>query len=171
MLVKSEDRGAPKNGVESSFDGVARAAARCVARDEALVWALGFVDSLDPKARTEHLNGLIFFGDPRILDWIERHESEIDVARRWQFLAAASGFSWNRAKLWLHRGRPLSLVALGALRETLGVSEFRFAGVEAKLFDRPPASELNSELDAYLAMDPSPNARGHIEHIRGAIAS
>jgi len=148
------------------FPGLARAAASCLPRDEALGWALGYLDGLDPKMRFELRNFLIPFEDEGVLDWMERHPEEIEAAVSWQGLAAFSAFSWERAQEWLRRGRPLSLVALGALREGFCLNRLRTPnGAPPKPVVFPLSADVIAEFDLYLQRDRSPNARDQIADI------
>lgn len=150
-------------GDADGFPGLARAAAACLPRGEALAWALTYLDGLDPKMRFELRNFLIPFADEGVLDWMERHAGEIEAAVSWQGLAAFSGFSWKRAKDWLRKGRPLSLVALGALREGFGLNGLRSpSGAPPPPVAFPHIGEVLAEFDLYLQRDRSPNARDQI---------
>lgn len=155
---------------DREFPGVVRAVAGCLPRDEGLAWALEYLDDLDRVGRVILKDSLTLFADARILDWIERHVDEIDRAAAWQGLAAFSGFSWERARAWLRSRRPLSLVALGAIRAGYGLTGERSASGETPLpISFPSVNEVHEELDAVLAWDNTPNARNQVQSIRALL--
>jgi hypothetical protein len=152
------------------FPGLARAAAACLPREEALTWVLTYLDGLDAEERFDLRNSLVPFADERVLDWMERHAGEIETAVSWQGLAAFSSFSWERARAWLRAGRPLSLVALGALREGLGLNRLRSpSGEPPAPVSFPSAEEVFAELDAYLERDRAPNPRDQVADLKSAL--
>jgi len=92
------------------------------------------------------------------LDWIESHETAIEADAHevfspmwhWGDLAAVSRLSWARAKSWIGRGRPLSLVALDALINMDGTSE------------SPVVQEANPNLPEYVPFDEASRVlKGH----------
>ena len=150
------------------FIGLSRAAAACLPSDEGLDWAFAFLDRLTSVERANVRNALSYFRNAKVIDWIERHEHEIEMALQWQKLAADSGLPWERAKAWIRRGRPLSLVALGALVEemaTWGVTTPR------PVLSRAQVQEMIAELDAYALRDPARNPLGKIENIKSILLS
>jgi hypothetical protein len=105
------------------------------------------------------------FGTPRALDWIERSALE-DVGPDWGYLAAVSGFGWPRAERWLRRGRPLSLIALDALRNMEGKSESPIVEeANPKLCEPPPFDRAAQVLRAYAARDPVPRVERAVESV------
>ena len=116
------------------------------------------------------------FRSERVLDWLENMEERLTPVREsWGRIAAMSQFSWKRARMWLRKGRPLSLVALDALRlcttpadmlesEPLWVRESK-----PQLSDAPAAGEILGELAAYLEKDASPRIERAIAAIRANI--
>lgn len=94
------------------------------------------------------------FRDPSVLNWIEQNVPAV-VTSHWGVLAAVSCFTWARATAWLRSGRPLSLVALDALKES----------ATADPFEWPPYEEVEQVLSAYLAGDAAPRVKQAIKAI------
>ncbi|WP_337176079.1 hypothetical protein [Paludisphaera sp.] len=116
------------------------------------------------------------FQTGRPLDWIERHAHAVELGGPegtgwppwdfWYELATVSEISWARAEAWLERGRPLSLVALGALAEMAGDSESPvIQEVDPKLLDPVPFDRAARRLRDYAASDPTPWVTRKVEHV------
>ena len=88
------------------------------------------------------------FRDPSVLDWIEQNVPAV-VTSDWGALAAVSSFEWSRATAWLRTGRPLSLVALDAMRESLKNGSI----------ERPVFEVAEMELSRYVAQDGAPRVK------------
>ena len=120
--------------------------------------------------------GLAAFRSERVLDWLENREELLTpVTESWGRIAALSQFSWKRARMWLRKGRPLSLIALDALRlcttpaDMLGSEPLWVQESRPQLPDAPSASEIRVELTAYLEKDASPRIERAIAAIRANI--
>jgi hypothetical protein len=99
------------------------------------------------------------FRSARSLDWLESHMPNV-AAPDWGYLAAVSEFSWSRAKSWLECGRPLSLVALDAMRNMNGNSESPIVQEVAPiLLDPDPYESVDRILREYVARDPAPRVK------------
>lgn len=94
------------------------------------------------------------FRDPSVLNWIERNVPAV-VTSDWGALAAVSSFSWARATAWLRSGRPLSLVALDALKES----------AKNRTIEWPPYGVVELELSGYLANDGAPRVKQAINFV------
>ena len=106
---------------------------------------------------SEVLYGLTQFHDDRVLDWIEGHVRE-PIDYKWGTVAAVNCMSWGRVKDWLGRGRPLSLVALDAMKNCRGYDKTEMSGVfknySPKVAGRPKVAEVTTVLSAYARADP-----------------
>jgi cell wall assembly regulator SMI1 len=98
------------------------------------------------------------FRDPSVLDWIEQNVPAL-VTTDWGALAAVSSFTWSRATAWLRSGRPLSLVALDALKESAKTGTFEW----------PPSHEVELALSAYLATDSAPRVKQAINFVLSSL--
>jgi hypothetical protein len=108
------------------------------------------------------------FRSSRVLNWLEDHTPDV-VAEDWGYIAAISDFSWRRAEEWLARGRPLSLVALDALRNITGESESPVVREAApKLPDPEPLKWVEHVLREYESRDPTPRVKRAVATILDA---
>jgi hypothetical protein len=108
---------------------------------------------------------LAWFRSPAALDWIEENAA-LASYESWGRLAAASRFSWPRARGWLDRGRPLSLVALAALEACFRHDTPFLKHSAPTLEDPAPVEEMVAALDAYLVRDSVPNTRNRVQALR-----
>lgn len=146
--------------------------------EQAFEVAVRAVDRIPPE--NLHLLGynpywiLRQFRSSRTLDWIESHASAIEEDEHeafspmwyWGALAAISEFSWPRAKSWLDRGRPLSLVALAALLNMSGESGSPFVQeANPKLLDPQPFDSAIRILNDYAIKDNSPLIKRVVDSI------
>jgi hypothetical protein len=100
------------------LNALAEASAACLPTDEGLVYTMAALNALPVKERIEACQALDWFQSPQSLDWIEAHANEIGtwISPHWGYLAANGHLTWDRVARWLDVGRPLSLVALAALK-------------------------------------------------------
>lgn len=126
--------------------------------------ALGRVPEKELGAIAMHV--LCVFRSARPLDWMETHAPPVVAPGDWGFLAALPEFSWQRAESWLARGRPLSLIALDALRNLAGESESPIVR-EAKptLLSAPALSVAEDVLRAFAAKDSVPRVERAVAYI------
>ena len=101
---------------------------------------------------------LAAFGDASVLDWIEDNVPPL-VTSDWGALAAVSDFSWERATAWLRSGRPISLVALDALKESAKTGTIEW----------PPYEEVELGLSDYLANDGAPRVKQAINFVLSSL--
>ena len=105
------------------------------------------------------------FHSQTVLGWVEQHVKS-PVSERWGWIAGCSAFSWTTAQRWLDVGRPLSLVALDALANTLCPPTGRgIQGMTAGLAGAPPLAEIIERLRSYEAQDPVPRVTIIVEQI------
>ena len=94
------------------------------------------------------------FHNPSALDWIEQNVPAV-VTEEWGRLAAASSLSWSRIRRWLDTGRPLSLVAIDALKHT----------AVRDLPDAPPLEHIEAALSGYAKIDAVPKVTKAVQAI------
>jgi hypothetical protein len=139
----------------------AEAAAACLPSPEGLEKTIRAVEMLEPSQMYRAMGALAKFHSSEVLYWIEKQVPQKNVGESWGWLAANSRFTWEVARSWLTRGRPLSLVALDAL-STFVPRTGLAAASEARrprLADRPSAAEIRTALASYLATDDAPKAQ------------
>jgi hypothetical protein len=124
---------------------------------------LQLMDRLPPKFRASQvLHALTHFQDERVLDWIERNVAR-PLTYEWGTAVACSEPSWDRLAKWLNLGRPLSLIALDAMKNCRGYDPQEMSGV---FMDRSPKIQgsvslraVRRELQRYAGTDPVPRVQ------------
>ena len=144
-----------------------RATAACMPIDQGFPIASALVESLDGRERRYAMVALSYFRSPRALQWIERHAAE-PTTDDWGNLAAASCMSWPDARAWLGRGRPLSLIAIDALRAIADPKTPVLRAMSPALLSPPTPDEFMRTIGAYEAQDPVPRVRQRLESLRAA---
>lgn len=135
-----------------------QAAAMCLEGDEAFGRVTEALVGLPEREVRPRLAALGWLRDPRTLDWIERRGIE-DVTAEWGRLAALSRFDWARATDWLSRGRPLSLVALDALRALVAPDTVMLRELRPRLLGVVSCDDVVQALKACAERDPTPRTR------------
>lgn len=103
--------------------------------------------------------------DARVLDWIETH-IQPPITQVWGEIAAASGFSWERAVRWLEGGRPLSLAALDALSTLISTYGEPYNAKEGvRLLSPPSRRTLSRVLHNHAKRDPVPRVERKVDFI------
>ncbi|MFL5733120.1 MAG: hypothetical protein ACJ78Q_07935 [Chloroflexia bacterium] len=115
---------------------------------------------------------LAWFRSEKTLDWLEDHTDYMvnnwgHVADTWGRLAALSNLSWQRASAWLELGRPLSLVALDALKATFHYDTGLLYRFKPKLAHPAPVEEMAARLRDYAEIDPVLRVEQAVEEIIG----
>lgn len=117
------------------------------------------IDSCEDRYLNEYIVALNYFRYPKILYWIEINIHRINqVTLNWGHLAASSYFSWSKAKEWLSKGRPLSLIALDALIFCTSVDSRLnqspwMQKINPRLVDDPSVKEMANYLNEFLKCD------------------
>lgn len=157
---------------DEPYMDVAYAVASCLPVAEGFNLVVRRLEAGSDAYFRENSRSLMFFRSDLTLDWLEKTADRIaPVADFWGVTAAMSQFSWKRAKEWLHKGRPFSLIALDALR-LCTTPENKLAGAAffvrenpPRLPDAPAESEIRAELAAYLAKDAVPRTESAVTAI------
>jgi hypothetical protein len=146
---------------------LAEAAAACLPAEEGLAYTIAALDALPLQERIAACQALDWFQSPRALDWIEAHAGDIGtwISPHWGHLAATSHLTWDRVRRWLERGRPLSLVALDALK-ACGQWDTMIAQVLEPRLHEPGAREIMTRtLQQYATRDPVPRVERDVSWI------
>lgn len=142
--------------------GLAFAASRCLPVAEGHRKVTDALARLDLRNRMDAKTVLLEFTTPLTLDWVETTvRSPVDIT--WGLLAASSDVDWPRAKDWLARGRPHSLVALDALEWCM------CSGRKPPLLNPPEPSELEERLQEYRSRDPVVRVREKVGRLLESI--
>jgi hypothetical protein len=139
-----------------------QASAACLPFEEGFAVAEATLAAMPDRARRESFSALAHFRSPRVLEWIELNAAEPTV-EAWGHLAAASAFSWPKAKQWFEAGRPLSLIAIDAL---LAIAEPRTAFLRShrpSLGTPPSEGEIRRVLEAAERADPVPRVKQRVD--------
>ena len=112
--------------------------------------------------------GLALFRSSKTLEWMENH-TEIVNSEGWGRIAALSHFSWPRAVAWLEQGRPLSHVALFAIRACFHYDTPQLQELQPALEEPAPAEVMLQRLDAYYETDPVTRVRHLVSSVREGI--
>jgi hypothetical protein len=99
-----------------------------------------------------------YFHSQEALDWIELHICE-PITDAWGYLAAASHLDWPRVERWLKTGRPLSLVAIDALRAIIRPQSAFLRAYGPRLHHPPTRELLVQTLTAYADRDRVPRVQ------------
>ena len=129
---------------------------------------LKFMDKLPSRRRAEVvLHALTKESDERVLDWIERNAVP-PITYEWGTTAACNQPTWSRLANWLDRGRPLSLIALDALKNCRGYDPEDesmsgvFRTISPKVLGSVSLSAVRTKLNQYLHADAVPRVKNAV---------
>ena len=145
---------------------LAEASANCLPNEEGYALVVNAIADVPSKEIVYRAAALSWFRSEATLDWIERNISD-PLAEDWGRLAAVSNLKWERVAKWLASGRPLSLVALDALKACGHYNTLILKRFKPKLLEPAPVHEMNAVLDGYLDRDSAPRVRSAVIAIRG----
>jgi hypothetical protein len=149
------------------LDPLAEASAACLPFEEAFARVTAVLDGLSQKGLNEQIHALAWFRSSRSLAWMEAHRV-LATTDAWGWVAASSTLSWPKVLEWLNSGRPLSHVALAALRACY-CDERRISRHPApQLLEAPSFKEMAAALDRYAAQDGVPNVRNRVYDLKYA---
>ena len=138
----------------------AEAAAGCLPEHEGLHRTVKALCEVGESELRYQMMALVWFRSPIVLKWIETNAPRANITEEWGQLASLSQLNWTRVQSWLIRGRPLSLIALDALREL--VPRPRQAWIESylnpKLEGCDDRSKIRDALQDYVSRDDAPRA-------------
>ena len=147
-----------------AFISLVKASAACLPFDEGYLLATSTLAELSPRERLRKMSALAYFRSPRTQDWIEANICEPST-ESWGHLAASSQFSWARCTAWLTAGRPLSLVAIDALRAIAYPTSIILKTWKPELLEAPSSQTLMATLNSYAARDPVPRVTQRVENL------
>jgi len=161
-----------KSHTEIDFTLYAEMLANCLPLEESYGYLTKELEKISsPSKLNESLHCLVYLQTEKSLDWIEKNIYKMQsLSSSWGFVAAASKFSWDRAKKWLNDGRPLSLISLDAL-QLCSVTEdswgkaIWFRENPQKLLQPDSVENMNKVLTDYLQKDNVPRTRTLINFI------
>lgn len=148
------------NGVP--FWPLVQASSGCLPFGEAFERAEFALKVMNPKDMRENMSALAHFNSPRTISWVEANACE-PTTEDWGYLVAASQFSWAKAEEWLIAGRPLSLIAIDALRAIAEPRTSFLSALKPTLIDPPDELTFWRTLRRYAAADPVPRVRQRVE--------
>jgi hypothetical protein len=146
---------------------LAQASAACLPFREGFDKVRGILDAFEGAQKRDLMFVLSYFRSTEALDWIERSIFD-PISDAWGSLAAASDLDWPRVEAWLGSGRPLSLVAIDALRAIVRPQSPLLQELSPVLRDRPSRATFATVLNDYMRKDPVPRVQqritGLLEH-------
>lgn len=129
------------------------------------------LNECEDKYLSEYMAPLNFLNYERVLDWIEQNASRmVNITEDWGHLAASSNFTWKRAQKWLDMDRPLSLIALDAVKfctttdDRLNQSVW-MRELNPRLVDNPKLNIIANGLQDYLKKDSVPRTKKSVARI------
>jgi hypothetical protein len=146
-----------------AFPGLSYALAKCLPREEGYAKVTDALSQMNDQERCENMYVLSWFETPLTLDWIE--ENIKTFSDSWGYLAASSKLDWQRATKWLHTGRPLSLVALDALRSCVRYDTPIHKEQRPRLMNPPDKAECIETLEAYRMRDDVPRVARRVSFL------
>jgi len=138
-----------------------QAASACLPIEEGFARAEAALVGMPDRTRRESFAALAHFQSPRALQWIEANAGEPTI-EAWGRLAAASAFSWPKAKQWLSSGRPLNLIAIDALLAIANPQTPLLRKVRPSLGMPASESDIRQVLEATAVADPVPRVQQRI---------
>lgn len=146
-----------------SFASLGKASANCLPFREGFDRVASAIAESKSRAR-DLIYALSYFRSPEALDWIERQEIE-PITESWGYLAAASKLEWTRVEKWLEVGRPLSLVAIDALRAIVKPMTPLLREYAPRLHQPPTLERFRQVLSEYAERDRVPRVQFRINQL------
>ncbi|MDB4798862.1 hypothetical protein OAH36_04610 [Verrucomicrobia bacterium] len=146
---------------------LSQASAACLPFREGFDRVCDALAEFEGSQKRDLMFALSYFRSTEALDWIERTVFE-PITESWGYLAAASDLDWQRIEAWFGTGRPLSLVAIDALRSIVRPMTLFLREHSPTLRDRPTPEIFSTVLTEYMKRDPVPRVeqriKGLLEH-------
>jgi hypothetical protein len=149
----------------------AEALTKCLPFKEAFVELTMEIEKSDNKDLANKIGALIHLERTETLDWIESIKDRItNISESWGRLTAASQLSWTRTKKWIEAGRPLSLIALDALKycttaDSRQNQSFWFRKHPPKLIYPDKPEVMAKVINDYLKVDSAPRVKKIVSRI------
>jgi hypothetical protein len=146
------------------FFALAIASATCLPFEEGFHRVVEKLEAMPQKEMRSSCLVLAYFRTERTLDWLEAHISS-PITDSWGKLAAMSQLSWKRVAMWLDQGRPLSLVALDALKACGRYETPLLKKFVPKLLEPATREAMTTKLEQYAAQDSTPRVKQNVTTI------
>ena len=146
------------------FFALAVASASCLPPEEGFHRVVEKLEAMPQKETRISCSVLAYFRTEKTLDWLETHVSP-PITDSWGRLAAVSHLSWKRVSAWVDRGRPLSLVALDALKACARYDTPLLKKFMPKLLEPGKKEIMTEKLEQYMVHDPVPRVKQSIATI------
>ena len=143
---------------------LAQASAACLPFREGFDRVCTVLDGVEGSRKRDMMSALSHFRSTETLDWIEREIFE-PIMESWGYLAAASDLDWQRIEKWLMAGRPLSLVAIDALRSIVRPMTLFLRENSPSLRNPPTPEAFSAALTEYMKRDPVPRVERRIAEL------
>ena len=130
-----------------AFDALVKVSALCFPIDEVFELTTQVILNHRHYAKT-----LSFFPTEKVLPWLETHVDQ--PYSFWGEVAAKLFLSWNTVQRWISQGRPLSLVAIAALKAMCTSND-----PDTKLYHPASVESMTEVLNQYLLTDPTSTVR------------
>ena len=143
---------------------LSEASASCLPHREGFDKVLLSLNDLKQSDKRDSMFALAFFNSTETLDWIENNIFS-PITESWAYLAAASSLSWRRVAAWLAIGRPMSLVAIDALRAFQRLPTPYLKKRKVELINPPTETDLKNILEDYIKRDNVPRVKQRIAWI------
>jgi hypothetical protein len=143
---------------------LAEATAECLPPDEGFQLVVNALAHIPQKELAQECAALAWFRSSATLNWIEQHAAS-PVMQGWGRLAALSQFQWQCAVKWLHQGRPLSLIALDALKACWRYDTGLLKQFAPKLLEPQPIPIMTAVLREYARKDSVPRVEQSVDQI------
>lgn len=159
-----------QHSASEPFWELVQASAACLSFEEGYSRSEQALAAMPERVRREHFGALAFFRSPQTLSWIEANAGEPST-ESWGHLAAASSFTWPKAEQWLKSGRPLSLIAIDALRAVANPRTPLLSGMKPSLGAPVTVEEMRHVLEGASLADPVPRVQKRIESLLSQLHS
>lgn len=143
---------------------LSEASAACLPFEQGYDQVIRAVEDLKGARQRDAILVLAYFRSPSTLDWIEQHYFE-PASENWGRLAILSSPSWDRLRKWIRGGRPLSLVALDAMRELLDRRVPIVREMRPTINDPPSVEEFQNVLTEYATRDTAPRVLKAVQNL------
>lgn len=147
-----------------TFFALSVASATCLPFEEGFHRVVERLEAMPQKEMRVACSVLAYFRTEKTLDWLEAHVSS-PVTDSWGKLAAVSQLSWRRVATWLDRGRPLSLVALDALKACGRYDTPLLKKFTPKLLEPSTKETMTAKLEQYAIQDAVPRIKQNVTTI------
>lgn len=148
--------------VVEALSSLGNASASCLPIEEGLALMFATLATGRDQRWIQRAVALSHFHSPKVLEWIEANIGE-PISESWGYLAAASSLDWATVERWLQSGRPLSLVAIDALRAIADPRSLLLKKWQPQLLGAPTSDVFTAVLTDYARADRVPRVRQRVD--------